>query len=207
MSHLKIHFTLIYFLFIFNSKPMEIKNTLQKSPIEVATFAGGCFWCTEAIFQQLKGVKNVISGYTGGKVKNPTYKEVCSGLTKHAEAIQITYDATKISFQDLLEVFFYTHNPTTLNRQGNDIGSQYRSAVFYHSKKQKEITEKYIKLLNKNTVFDNSIVTEVNPFTVFYNAEDYHQDYYKYNKNKPYCELVISPKVQKFMKKYSSKLK
>lgn len=184
------------------------KNTKNMNDkIAVATFGNGCFWCTEAIFQQLKGVQKVMPGYTGGSLKNPTYKEVCSGLTGHAEAIQITYDPNEISYRELLDVFFYTHNPTTLNRQGNDVGTQYRSAIFYQDENQKQDAEKIIQQLTQEKVYDDSIVTEIVPLTVFYTAEDYHKDYYINNKNQPYCRAVINPKIDKFLKKYGSKIK
>ena len=184
------------------------KNTKKMSDnIAIATFGNGCFWCTEAIFQQLKGVQKVMPGYTGGTLKNPTYKEVCSGLTGHAEAIQITYNSDEISYRELLDVFFYTHDPTTLNRQGNDVGTQYRSAIFYHDENQKAEAEKIIEQLTKEKVYDDAIVTEVVPFTIYYTAEDYHKDYYNNNKNQPYCRAVINPKIDKFLKKYGSKIK
>ena len=180
----------------------------ENTKIETATLAGGCFWCTEAIYQQLKGVISVESGYTGGKLKNPTYKEVCSGLTGHAECIQIKYDANVISFTELLEVFFKTHDPTTLNRQGADEGTQYRSGVFYHNNEQKEIAEKVIADLDASGAFNDKIVTEVTAFDVFYKAEDYHQNYYNENKTKnQYCALVVVPKVEKFKKVFADKLK
>ncbi len=184
------------------------KNTKNMNDkIAVATFGNGCFWCTEAIFQQLKGVQKVMPGYTGGSLKNPTYKEVCSGLTGHAEAIQITYDPNEISYRELLDVFFYTHDPTTLNRQGNDVGTQYRSAIFYQDENQKQDAGKIIQQLTQEKVYDDSIVTEIVPLTVFYTAEDYHKDYYINNKNQPYCRAVINPKIDKFLKKYGSKIK
>lgn len=175
--------------------------------LQVATFGNGCFWCTEAIFQRLNGVEKVVSGYSGGKVKNPTYKEVCSGLTGHAEVIQITYDPKRISFDELLEVFWKTHDPTTLNRQGADEGTQYRSAVFYHTDEQKQLAEEYKKKLDASGAFDNPIVTEITPFTAFYPAEDYHQNYFNLNGTQPYCSFVIQPKVEKFEKVFKSKLK
>jgi len=182
--------------------------TMEKQEkIEVATFAGGCFWCTEALFLELNGVKSIVSGYTGGTIPNPTYAQVCSGVTGHAEAVQITYDANKISFGELLEVFFATHDPTTLNRQGNDVGTQYRSEVFYHNPEQKKITESYIALLQSERTFADPIVTKVSPFTTFYPAENYHQNYYNQNKEQSYCHFVITPKVEKFEKKYKDKLK
>ena len=175
--------------------------------LETATFANGCFWCTEAIFQRLKGVKTIVSGYTGGATENPTYSEISSGSTGHAEAIEITFNPNIISFQEILDVFFSTHDPTTLNRQGYDVGTQYRSAIFYHSENQRETAEKFIKALTGAKVFDKKIVTEVVPFTVFYKAESYHQNYYNNNKNQGYCSAVINPKLEKFIKKYRSKLK
>lgn len=175
---------------------------------ETATFATGCFWCTEAIFTSLEGVIQVTSGYTGGKVKNPTYKAVCSGETGHAECLQILYNPAKISFDALLEVFWETHDPTTLNRQGNDVGTQYRSGVFYHTEEQREKTLKYKDALEKSGAFDRPIVTEITPFEVFYPAEDYHQQYYELNGDtNPYCQLVIRPKLEKFRKVFKDKLK
>ncbi len=174
---------------------------------ETATFGGGCFWCTEAVFDQLKGVSKVESGYSGGDVKNPSYKDVCTGLTGHAEVIQITFDPNIIGFEDLLEVFFATHDPTTLNRQGADVGTQYRSVVFYHNERQKEITELVIKSLDEEHIFDRGIVTEVSPFTEFYAAEDYHQDYFANNASQPYCRAVIVPKMDKFKKLFKEKIK
>lgn len=175
--------------------------------LETATFGGGCFWCTEAIFRSLKGVETVESGYSGGKTKNPTYREVCTGLTGHAEVIQITFDPTKVSFRELLEVFWETHDPTTLNRQGADVGTQYRSAVFYHSQEQKEIAEKYKAELNRENVFNKPVVTEITAFDKFYKAEDYHQDYFRNNSTQGYCQIVIVPKLEKFRKLFKDKLK
>jgi len=175
--------------------------------LEIATFGNGCFWCTEAIFQQLDGVETVLPGYTGGKVKNPSYTAVCKGTTGHAEAIQITYDPKVISYRELLDVFFYTHDPTTLNRQGNDVGTEYRSAIFYHDEQQKTDAEKMISQLTSEKVYDDPIVTEITAFDIFYVAEDYHIDYYNNNKNQGYCRAVINPKLDKFVKKYGSKLK
>jgi peptide-methionine (S)-S-oxide reductase len=175
---------------------------------DTATFANGCFWCTEAIFEQLEGVISAASGYTGGQTKNPTYKEVCTGETGHAEALQIVYDPAKISFDELLEVFWETHDPTTLNRQGNDVGTQYRSGIFYHNEEQKQKAEKYKAELNKSGAFDNPIVTEITPFSTFYLAENYHQEYFENNENNnPYCKIVIRPKVDKFRKVFKDKLK
>ncbi|WP_372769009.1 peptide-methionine (S)-S-oxide reductase MsrA [Lutibacter sp.] len=175
--------------------------------LEIATLANGCFWCTEAIFQRLNGVEKVTSGYSGGKVKNPSYREVTTGGTGHAEVIQIQFNPSVITFQEILEVFFSTHDPTTLNKQGYDVGTQYRSAIFYHSEKQKEISENFIKELTEAEVFENKIVTEVTSFEAFYSAEEYHQNYYNNNKNQGYCVAVINPKLEKFIKKYKSKLK
>jgi peptide-methionine (S)-S-oxide reductase len=174
---------------------------------DTATFGTGCFWCTEAIFQQLEGVIKVTSGYSGGKVDNPTYKQVCSGTTGHAECLNIIYDPAKISFDELLEVFWQTHDPTTLNRQGNDIGTQYRSVVFYHNEEQKQKAEKYKAELNKSGAWDNPVVTTLEPMTKFYPAEDYHQNYYNENTGQGYCQFVIRPKLEKFQKVFKSKLK
>jgi peptide-methionine (S)-S-oxide reductase len=175
--------------------------------LDTATFGAGCFWCIEAVFQDLKGVKSVTSGYSGGETVNPTYEEVSSGTTGHAEVAQIVYDPTQISFDELLEVFWKTHDPTTLNSQGNDHGTQYRSAIFYHNKKQKELAEKYKNELNKSKAWDKPVVTEIVPFEVFYKAEDYHQNYYNLNGDQPYCRYVIQPKVDKFHKVFKDKLK
>ncbi|SEA47218.1 peptide-methionine (S)-S-oxide reductase [Arachidicoccus rhizosphaerae] len=174
---------------------------------DTATFAAGCFWCVEAQFSQLKGVKAVISGFTGGKVANPSYKEVCTGLTGHAEACNIIYDPSVISFKQLLAAFFVAHDPTSLDRQGADVGTQYRSAIFYHNPSQKQLAEAVIRALNQQKVYDSPIVTEVTPYSVFYKAADYHQDYYNQNKGVPYCQLVIKPKLDKFRKVFKSRLK
>ena len=174
---------------------------------ETATLAGGCFWCLEAVFADLRGVSRVVSGYAGGDVPNPTYRAVCSGTTGHAEVVQVTYDPQVVSFAELLEVFFTIHDPTTLNRQGGDIGTQYRSAIFYHSPEQKEIAERLISQFDAEHIWDAPIVTEVSPLTVFYPAEDYHQEYYQNNQNQPYCRAVIAPKVSKFRQNYLEKLK
>ncbi len=175
--------------------------------LEIATFGGGCYWCMEAVFQRLNGVEKVESGFSGGKVKNPTYKEVCTGTTGHAEVIQISFDTTKVSFTDILKVFFTMHDPTTLNRQGNDIGTQYRSAIFYHNDAQKTASEEIIAALNKAQAYPAKIVTEVTPFDVFYKAEDYHQDYYNQNKTQGYCMYVIQPKIEKFEKVFKDRIK
>lgn len=174
---------------------------------ETATFGNGCFWCTEAIFQRLKGVISVTSGYSGGEVANPDYRLVCTGVTGHAECLNIDYDPAQISFEELLEVFWNTHDPTTLNRQGADVGSQYRSVIFYHNEQQKEIAEKYKEQLDKSGVFKDPIVTTLEPFTKFYPAENYHNNYFNNNPGQSYCEFVIRPKVEKFVRKYADKLK
>jgi peptide-methionine (S)-S-oxide reductase len=175
--------------------------------LETATLAGGCFWCIEGVFEQLSGVERVASGYSGGPKPNPTYKEVCSGTTGHAEVVQLDFDPTVASFEDILRVFFTVHDPTTLNRQGNDTGTQYRSAVFYHSPEQKAAAEKVIRELAEQKVWRDPIVTEVTPFTEFFPAEDYHQEYFRNNPNQPYCKVVIEPKVAKFRKLFLERLK
>ena len=185
-------------------EPVKIK---VKEGMEVATFAGGCFWCTEAVFLEIKGVEKVVSGYIGGKTKNPTYKDICTGETGHAEAIQITFNPNEVAYEDLLEVFFATHDPTTLNRQGADVGTQYRSEIFYHSEAQKTKAENYIQLLEKEKLYDKKIVTKVSSASVFYNAEEYHQNYYNQNSSQGYCQMVIAPKLEKLRKYYKSKLK
>lgn len=179
----------------------------QNKQLENATLGGGCFWCTEAVFLEMKGVEKVVPGYSGGHVKNPAYREVTTGRTGHAEVVQITFNPEVTSFSEILEVFFKTHNPTTLNRQGNDVGTQYRSAVFYHNEEQKQIAEKVIKLFEQEKVYDDPIVTEVTPFKTFYLAEDYHHNYFARNKNQPYCQFVVAPKVEKFRKIFKEKLK
>ena len=175
--------------------------------LQIATFAGGCFWCTEAIFLDVKGVEKVVSGYTGGFIKNPAYREVCNGTTGHAEAIQISYNPNEVAYEDLLEIFFATHDPTTLNRQGADVGTQYRSSIFYHTEEQKQQAARYIEWIEKEKLYANPIVTEVKQATVFYLAEDYHQNYYNQNKEQGYCQMVIAPKLEKLRKYYKSKLK
>ena len=175
--------------------------------LQIATFAGGCFWCTEAVFNRLKGVERVVSGYTGGHIKNPAYREICTGKTGHAEAIQIFYDESIISYKDLLEIFFATHDPTTLNRQGNDVGTQYRSAIFYSNEIQQKEALEFIRFLEKEHIFKSPITTEISNLGVFYNAEDDHQDYYKLNENQPYCQYIINPKIEKLRTYYSNKLK
>ncbi len=173
--------------------------------MEIATLGGGCFWCVEAIFQDLKGVQKVESGYTGGHVANPTYREICTGTTGHAEVIQVTFDPAVISFKEILEIFFTFHDPTTLNRQGADSGTQYRSAIFYHSPTQKTVAEEVKKSMQE--IWDNPIVTEISPLDKYYKAEDYHQNYFKENPNQAYCSIVIAPKVKKLRQQYQEKLK
>jgi len=175
--------------------------------METATLAGGCFWCTEAIFKRLKGVNSVVSGYSGGTKENPTYEEVCSGTTGHAEAIQIVFNPKVLPFEDLLYVFFKLHNPTTLNQQGNDMGTQYRSAIFYQNDKQKEIALKIKDEFEKMGYYEDRIVTEITPFDKFYEAEGYHRNYYERNTNAPYCKFVIDPKIQKLYKDFKEKVK
>jgi peptide-methionine (S)-S-oxide reductase len=174
---------------------------------EVATLAGGCFWCLEAVFKEVKGVQRVLSGYTGGKKTNPTYQEVCDDKTGHAEAVDITFFPDVISYRELLEIFFTVHDPTSLNRQGNDVGTQYRSAIYYHDETQKSIAEQTIKDIDQEHIWDSPIVTEVKPYTRFYSAEEYHRDYFERNPEQSYCRVVIAPKVVKFRKKWENKLK
>ena len=188
------------------SEKSEMDST-QDMNLEKATFGGGCFWCTEAIYERVEGVHSVVSGYAGGTVKNPTYKQVCDGTTGHAEVTQITYDPKVVSYDELLEIFFKTHDPTTLNRQGADVGTQYRSVIFYHNDEQKQKAEYYKSELNKSGAWDNPVVTEISPLINFYSAEDYHQDYYANNPNQGYCAFVIGPKVEKFEKVFKNKLK
>ncbi len=187
----------------------QVKNqpTNPLTDKETVTLAGGCFWCTEAIFAELKGVERVESGYSGGTVPNPTYRQVCTGTTGHAEAIQITFDPKVISLRELLEVFFTTHDPTTLDRQGPDVGPQYRSAIFYHTNEQKAIAEQVILEINAASIWPAPIVTEVTPFKAFFKAEDYHQEYFKLQGDQPYCRAVIAPKVTKFRERYRERLR
>lgn len=190
------------------SNNMESKNKQPLPGTETATFANGCFWCTEAVFEELDGVISAVSGYSGGHTDNPTYKEIGTGETGHAECLQITYDPAKISFDELLEVFWETHDPTTLNRQGADVGTQYRSAIFYHNAEQKEKAEKYKTELTKSGAFERPVITEITAYSKFYPAEDYHQQYYENNNNSnPYCRMVIQPKLDKFRKVFKDKLK
>ncbi|MBC8099167.1 MAG: peptide-methionine (S)-S-oxide reductase MsrA [Armatimonadetes bacterium] len=186
---------------------MDTTNTQRNPAHEVATLAGGCFWCLEAVYDQLKGVVSVESGYAGGHVKNPEYKQVTSGLTGHAEVVQITFDPSIIGYRDLLDVFFTIHDPTTLNRQGADVGTQYRSAIYYHSSEQQTIAQHAIQELTDAQTWDKAIVTEVTPIDMFYIAEPYHQEYFAHNPNQGYCQVVIAPKVAKFRKFYLDKLK
>jgi peptide-methionine (S)-S-oxide reductase len=183
---------------------MVMHDHLEKTAS--VTLGNGCFWCTEAVFQLLEGVISVTSGYSGGETANPDYKSVCSGLTGHAECLQIVYDPAKISYEDLLEVFWKTHDPTTLNRQGNDVGSQYRSVIFYENEEQKKIAKEYMEQLDNSGTFTNPVVTTLEPLIKFYPAENYHQDYYQQNGIAPYCQFVVKPKVEKFKKEFKSKL-
>jgi peptide-methionine (S)-S-oxide reductase len=180
---------------------------MTKENLETATLAAGCFWCVEAIFDDLKGVESVVSGYSGGHTENPTYQEVCSETTGHAEVVQIKFDPSLVSFKEILQVFFTVHDPTQLNRQGNDIGSSYRSAIFYHSDEQKRIAEEVIAEFTAEQIYDNPIVTEITAFDKFWSAENYHQEYFANNPNQPYCAAVVAPKVAKFRQKFLSRLK
>lgn len=182
-------------------------DTIVPDGKEIATLGAGCFWCTEAIFQQLRGIENVKSGFSGGHIPNPSYKEVVTGTTGHAEVIQVVYDPKIISFEDLLEVFWTSHDPTTLNRQGADVGPQYRSVIFCHNNKQKKIAETFKEKLEREKIFDSPIVTEIAPFSNFYPAEDYHTNYYALHGNEPYCQFVIHPKIEKFKKIFKEKIK
>lgn len=199
--------------------PKEVSSSMTPKPgpapsdsssgakVETATLGAGCFWCVEAVYQELKGVLSVESGYSGGQVDHPTYKEVCTGRTGHAEVCQIKFDPAVLSFKDVLEVFWKTHDPTTLNRQGNDHGTQYRSVIFYHSDEQRALAEKYKSELDKSGAWDRPIVTEISPFTKFWKAEDYHQNYFRSNPEQGYCAYVIAPKMEKFRKVFGEKLK
>ncbi len=196
---------LLLFTVLINFKPAAAQNAAAGT--EKATFGMGCFWCSEAVFQRLKGVTRVESGYAGGTVKNPSYEDVCTGTTGHAEVIQVTYQPNVISYKDLLEIFWTMHDPTTLNRQGADEGTQYRSVIFYHNAAQKAMSEAYKTELNKQKVYPNPIVTAIDPFTNFYVAENYHQNYFNLNGKQPYCRMVIQPKVDKLEKVFKQKLK
>jgi peptide-methionine (S)-S-oxide reductase len=185
----------------------EGRQLSDQHSLEVATLGGGCFWCLEAVFKQLRGVTEVVSGYSGGAVPNPSYEQVCTGRTGHAEVVQVTFDSQVISYREILEVFFDIHDPTTLNRQGADVGPQYRSVIFYHTPRQKEVAEEVIQELNGAGVWDNPIVTEVEAFEAFFRAEAYHQQYFEQNPRQPYCRAVVAPKVAKFRKRHSFRLK
>jgi len=190
-----------------NKKSDEKNMNSQNGDLQIATFGSGCFWCTEAIFERVKGVKSAVSGYSGGTVDNPSYQEVCDGKTGHAECTQISFDSSIVSFDELLEIFWKTHDPTTLNKQGNDIGTQYRSIIFYHNEDQKQKAEFYKHKLQEEKIWKDPIVTEIVKFQKFYPAEDYHQEYYDNNQNQGYCAYVITPKVEKFEKVFKDKLK
>jgi peptide-methionine (S)-S-oxide reductase len=189
----------------------KVLTTMQtdsvKKELEIATLGGGCFWCIEAVFDELKGVEKSISGYSGGKVDNPSYREVCYGNTGHAEVVNVYFDPEVISYEDILRVFFHVHDPTTLNRQGNDIGTQYRSVIFYHNEAQEHSAKKVIEEIEKSNLWDNKILTEISNFTRFYAAEDVHQEYFKINGHAPYCQYVINPKMTKFRKEFKDRLK
>jgi len=194
-------------LFALAGNSYKQQESIMNNILAIATLGGGCFWCLEAVYKELKGVQSVESGYAGGHVQNPTYKQVCTGNTGHAEVVQIHYNPEQISYKDLLNVFFTIHDPTTLNRQGADIGTQYRSVIFYHNETQREIAESSIKELEQKDLWANPIVTEIKPFQKFFRAEEYHQDYYINNSNQPYCQVVIAPKITKFRKKFLDQLK
>lgn len=192
---------------IFGTTKNEQKMSSNEAALEKATFGAGCFWCVEAMFQDIKGVTSVVSGYSGGHVKNPAYKEVCTGRTGHAEVIQMTYDPDIVSYETLLEAFFLSHDPTQLNRQGADVGTQYRSVIFYHTAVQQQLAEEKKAALNREDAFGAPVVTEISAFETFYPAEDYHQDYYAINPNQPYCSRVVGPKLDKFRKVFKERLK
>jgi len=199
----------VFSLFFYSSKIIGIGTYMDNNNknLETITLGSGCFWCTEAVFQNLKGIISSVSGYSGGTMKNPTYEDVCSGTTNYAEVIQVTFNTDEISLVEILEVFWKTHDPTTLNRQGNDIGTQYRSVIFYHNENQKRIAEELKNKIEEAKIYSNPIVTEITKFNNFYKAENYHQNYYEKNKNKPYCSFVITPKVEKFKQLFKDKLK
>ena len=199
---------LIFALSFYSQKTFSMEQNMDNDKkTETITLGSGCFWCTEAVFQNLKGIVSSVSGYSGGSIPNPTYEDVCSGTTNYAEVIQVTYNPEIISLAEILEVFWRTHDPTTLNRQGNDIGTQYRSVIFYHNEKQKQIAEDLKEKLERAKIYDAPIVTEISPLKNFYKAEKYHQNYYEQNKDKPYCNFVITPKIEKFKKIFKDKLK
>lgn len=209
------HLILATLFFLTACGQQKSKKQIPATPVsksknmhtEIITLGNGCFWCTEAIFQQVNGVTKVTSGYSGGHVENPTYEEVCEKTTGHAEVLQVEFDTTQVTIDEILEIFWQTHDPTTLNRQGNDVGPQYRSVVFYHNEHQKERAEFFKKKLDESGAFSNPIVTAIEPYTNFYVAENYHQDYYKRNGNQPYCYFVIRPKLEKFEKAFKDKIK
>jgi peptide-methionine (S)-S-oxide reductase len=207
------YFNLILLIILFgcnisrNNIAQTEEEKVDLSKYSAATFGSGCFWCTEAVFELVKGVVKVESGYSGGSVPNPTYETVCSGLTGHAEVVRVYYDLSVISYEQLLEIFWTTHNPTTLNRQGADVGTQYRSVIFYHDEEQKKLAEEYKKKLDDAKIWENPIITEISPFTKFYKAEDYHQNYYDNNPYQGYCSFVITPKIEKFKKVFADKIK
>ena len=205
----KRNFTSIFFTLYFNGNIMSQNSTdkTNQETTEQATLGGGCFWCIEAVYKEVIGVKKVLPGYSGGSKENPTYQEVCSRETGHAEVIQLEYDSSVISYHDLLEIFWSIHDPTTINRQGADIGTQYRSVIFYHNEQQRKIAQTYKDELNRLNTFENPIVTTIVPFENFYPAEKYHNNYYENNKNQPYCKIVISPKLEKFKKTFKSIIK
>jgi peptide-methionine (S)-S-oxide reductase len=203
---MKTKLLILLSIFFVSVNAQRTINTLKMEE-KLATFGGGCFWCTEAIFEELEGVKNVVSGYAGGTVINPAYREVTTGKTGHAEVVQITYDPEKVTYEELLDVFFKTHDPTTLNRQGADVGTQYRSVIFYHSPEQQEAAEYKIKSLTASGRFDSPIVTQLEKYEHFYIAEDYHQDYFRNNPDQAYCSYVIQPKLKKMRKDFSDKIK
>jgi peptide-methionine (S)-S-oxide reductase len=211
--HILLSIILIILIISCRNNQSETNNKSGESKMEniinldSATFGAGCFWCVEAVFQRIKGVKFVESGYSGGNINNPSYKQVCTGNTGHAEVSRIYFDAREVSFSDLLEVFWGTHDPTTLNRQGADAGTQYRSVIFYHNSEQKRIAEEYKKKIEDSKIFDSPVVTEISPVINFFKAEDYHQNYYNENQNQPYCSFVITPKLEKLKKLFKDKLK
>ncbi len=214
MLHLKFIITIsLVFGFTINCQQKNEENMMQNTDIKnnnnlkEATFGGGCFWCTEAVFQRIEGVEEVISGYSGGDIKNPSYREVCTGRTGHAEVIRVLYDPEKVKYEELLEVFFKTHDPTTLNRQGNDVGTQYRSVIFYHDEQQEKIAKEVKEKLSKAGIWTDPIVTEISPVKNFYKAEEYHQNYFNNNKNQPYCRIVIIPKLEKFEEVFGEMVK
>ena len=212
MKNNQIISAIIVLLFVWiqangQDKTKKENQMTNNNKLELATFGSGCFWCVEAIFQRVEGVEKVVSGYSGGHVKNPAYKEVCQGTTGHAEVCQLSFDPDVVSFEELLEVFWQTHDPTTLNRQGNDVGTQYRSAIFYHNDQQKALAKKYRKKLDESEVFNDPIVTEIKAYKKMYVAEDYHQNYFNENGSQPYCSFVIQPKIDKFNKVFKDKLK